>query len=176
MSTDKHFQSPSGQHCTEVTLHTCIWKVFGSNPGRHIGYPDRNFDDFPQSLQVNAGTVLLLPVTVAARSKANLRSLEHWTHGFDSHSRHGCLVCVFCVCVVLCLGRGLATSWSLVLGVLSTAKNDYGTESEARALNGLEEKLKKKIVLLLDHNRFLPNHFQFIVHVLSYHWHTHTHI
>jgi hypothetical protein len=23
-------------------------------------------------------------------------------------------VCLFCVCVVLCLGRGLATSWSLV--------------------------------------------------------------
>jgi hypothetical protein len=28
--------------------------------------------------------------------------------GFESHSRHGCL-CLFCVCVVLCIGRGLST-------------------------------------------------------------------
>jgi hypothetical protein len=35
---------------------------------------------------------------------------------------------LFCVCVVMCFGSGLATGWSLVEGVLSTAKNDYGTE------------------------------------------------
>jgi hypothetical protein len=35
---------------------------------------------------------------------------------------------LFCVCVVLCLGSGLATGWSLVEGVLSSVKNDYGTE------------------------------------------------
>jgi hypothetical protein len=47
------------------------------------------------------------------------RLIECWDRGFESHSRHGCL-CVhsFCVCVVLCLGSGLATSWSLVQGVL----------------------------------------------------------
>jgi hypothetical protein len=28
----------------------------------------------------------------------------------------------FCVCVVLCLGRGLATSWSPVQGVLPSVK------------------------------------------------------
>jgi hypothetical protein len=31
-------------------------------------------------------------------------------------------MCLFCVCVVLCLGRGLATSWSLVQGVLPSVK------------------------------------------------------
>jgi hypothetical protein len=37
-------------------------------------------------------------------------------------------VCAFfCVCFVLCLGRGLATSWSLVQGVLPSA-NDQETE------------------------------------------------
>jgi hypothetical protein len=35
---------------------------------------------------------------------------------------------LFCVYVVLCLGRGLATSRSLVQGVLPSVKNDYGTE------------------------------------------------
>jgi hypothetical protein len=37
-------------------------------------------------------------------------------------------VCVYSVCVVLCLGRGLVTSWSLVQGVLLSVKNDYGNE------------------------------------------------
>jgi hypothetical protein len=52
----------------------------------------------------------------------NLRSLECWDRGFESHLRHGCMYCVplFCVCVVLCIGRGLTTGWSPVLGVLST--------------------------------------------------------
>jgi hypothetical protein len=49
---------------------------------------------------------------------------------------------LFCVCVVLCLGKGLATGLSLVQGVLPSVKNDYGTEKEG--LNGLEEPLKKK--------------------------------
>jgi hypothetical protein len=37
-------------------------------------------------------------------------------------------MCLFFVRVVLCLGRGLATRWSLVQGVLPSVKNDYGTE------------------------------------------------
>jgi hypothetical protein len=51
-----------------------------------------------------------------------LCSLERWARGFEYHSRHGCLYCVrlFCVCVVLCVGRGLATRWSPVQGVLPT--------------------------------------------------------
>jgi hypothetical protein len=51
-----------------------------------------------------------------------LRSLERWDRGFESHSRNGCLYseCLFCVSVVLCVGRGLATGWSPVQGVLST--------------------------------------------------------
>jgi hypothetical protein len=49
-----------------------------------------------------------------------LSSLEHWDRRFESHSGHGSLVCMrlVCVCVVLCVGSGLATSWSLVQGVL----------------------------------------------------------
>jgi hypothetical protein len=31
-------------------------------------------------------------------------------------------MCLFCVCVVLCLDRGLATSWSLVQRVLPSVK------------------------------------------------------
>jgi hypothetical protein len=32
----------------------------------------------------------------------NDRPLEHWDHGFESHSRHGCVSAFFCVCIVLC--------------------------------------------------------------------------
>jgi hypothetical protein len=55
-------------------------------------------------------------------------------------------VCV-CVCVCVCaiilyLDNGLAMGWSLVRGILPSVKNDYGTEQETRALNGLEEPWK----------------------------------
>jgi hypothetical protein len=53
---------------------------------------------------------------------------------------------LFSVCVVLCLGRGLVKTRSLVQGVLPFVKNDYGTEQEARTLNGLEEPLKKSLI------------------------------
>jgi hypothetical protein len=37
-------------------------------------------------------------------------------------------MCLFCVCVILCLDRGLAAGCSLAQGVLPSVKNDYGTE------------------------------------------------
>jgi hypothetical protein len=51
-----------------------------------------------------------------------LRQLEHWGRGFEIRTRHGCLYCVylFCVCVVPCTGRGLATGWSPVQGIVPT--------------------------------------------------------
>jgi hypothetical protein len=69
-----------------------------------------------------------------------LRALGPWDRGFESHSSHGYL-CVF----ILCLGSDFATGWSLVQGVLPSVKNDYGTEQEAWALNGLEEPFKNYI-------------------------------
>jgi hypothetical protein len=54
---------------------------------------------------------------------------------------------LFCVCVVLCLGSGLETGWSLVQGVHPSVKNDYETEGESLAPNGLEEPLKKRICI-----------------------------
>jgi hypothetical protein len=43
-------------------------------------------------------------------------------------------ICLFCACVVLCLGRGLATSWSLVQGILPSEKWSWNWKVEARAL------------------------------------------
>jgi hypothetical protein len=31
-----------------------------------------------------------------------LRSFEHWDRDCESHSKHGCVVRLHCVCVVLC--------------------------------------------------------------------------
>jgi hypothetical protein len=61
-----------------------------------------------------------------------LQSLERWDRGFEYYSRYGCLYCVrlFCVCVVLCLGSGLATSWSLVQGDLRLCKTDYESRDQ----------------------------------------------
>jgi hypothetical protein len=44
-------------------------------------------------------------------------------------------MCLFCVCAVLCLGRGLVTSWSLIQRVLPIV-NRSGNWKEARAQKG----------------------------------------
>jgi hypothetical protein len=44
-------------------------------------------------------------------------------HGFESRSRYGCLSSFVCV-VLSCVGRGLATGWSLVKGVLPYVETD----------------------------------------------------
>jgi hypothetical protein len=48
----------------------------------------------------------------------------------------GMCMYLFCVCVVLCLGRGLTTSWSLVQGVLPSVKLSWNWKSEAGAQGG----------------------------------------
>jgi hypothetical protein len=47
-----------------VTFWTCIRNVLGSNLVRGAGYLHRLFRRFPQSLQTNAGIVLLLPSNI----------------------------------------------------------------------------------------------------------------
>jgi hypothetical protein len=59
-------------------------------------------------------------ITVAARSKAWTVFARSNTGIVDSNPTRGMDVCVslLCVCVVLCVGSGLATGWSPVRGVL----------------------------------------------------------
>jgi hypothetical protein len=70
---------------------------------------------------------ILLPITMTARSVAwmkCLRSLGRWNREFESHSRHGSLYALFYVCVVLCVGNGLATGCSPVQGILPECVQD----------------------------------------------------
>jgi hypothetical protein len=55
-----------------------------------------------------------MPITVAVRSKARTVFAHSKTGFIDSNPTQGIDVCVclFCVCVVLCVGSGLATVWS----------------------------------------------------------------
>jgi hypothetical protein len=55
----------------------------------------------------------------------------------------GMCMCLFCVCDVLCLGRGLATSWSLVQGVLPYVKWSWNKKSEVRVQGGCRGSKKK---------------------------------
>jgi hypothetical protein len=66
------------------------------------------------------------------------RALGSWVRIPLKAWMFGVCMRLFCVCVVLCLDRGLATNSSLVQGVLPSVKYDYGTEQEAWALIGLE--------------------------------------
>jgi hypothetical protein len=65
-----------------------------------------------------------------------LRSLERWGHGFESHSRHGCLR-LFCVFV----GDGLATGWSPVQGVLPTVLGLRNWSETRRFTDALSSKV-----------------------------------
>jgi hypothetical protein len=47
-------------------------------------------------------------------------------------------VCVYSVCVVLCLGRGLATSWSLAQGVLPSVKWSWNWKQRPGPKGALE--------------------------------------
>jgi hypothetical protein len=74
------------------------------------------------------------PVTVAERSEACTVFARSEAGIVGSNPNQGmdiwCVCAFFCVCVVLCLGRGLATSWSPVQGVLPSV-NDQETEKLA---------------------------------------------
>jgi hypothetical protein len=63
-----------------------------------------------------------VPITVAARYKAWTVFVRSNTVIVCSNPTQGTDVYVrlFCVCVVLCVGIGLATGWSLIQGVLTT--------------------------------------------------------
>jgi hypothetical protein len=91
-------------------------------------------------------------VTVSERSKACTAFLRSEVGIVGSNPTHGmdvwCVCSFFCVCVVLCLGRGLSTSWSPVQGVLPSV-NDQETEKSAlcskkwsRLPNGSKEEEK----------------------------------
>jgi hypothetical protein len=58
---------------------------------------------------------------VAARSEPRALNARTLDRGFESRLKHGCLSSSFYV-VLSCVGRGLATNWSLVQGVLPMLK------------------------------------------------------
>jgi hypothetical protein len=87
------------------------------------------------------------PVTVAERSKEYIVFARSEAGIVGSNPKQGMDVwwcmCLFCVCVVLCLGRGFATSWSLVQGV-RTSVNDHETEKQRPGPAGVVETVKKE--------------------------------
>jgi hypothetical protein len=54
-----------------------------------------------------------------------------------------CVCAFFWVCVVLCLGRGLATSWSPVQGVLPSVKWSRNWEISPMLQSGEQEEERK---------------------------------
>jgi hypothetical protein len=83
------------------------------------------------------------PITMAARSKAWIVFARSNAEIVGSNPTQGmdvCIVCDYSVCVVLCVGRGLARGWSPVEGVLQTVyrikklKRDQGPTKCSRAI------------------------------------------
>jgi hypothetical protein len=93
---------------------------------------DEIFDGLNEELRVSNGPEM--PVTVAERSKSWTFFARSEAGIMDSNPTQGmdfwCVCAFFCIYVVLCLGKGLATSWSLVQGVLPSV-NDQETDKSA---------------------------------------------
>jgi hypothetical protein len=90
--------------------------------------------------------MLQLPVTVAERSKA-WTVFARWEAGIVARM-FSVGMCLFCVCVVLCLGRDVATSWSLAQGVLPSVKIIMKLKkAETRAQGGCRASEKKMLQL-----------------------------
>jgi hypothetical protein len=104
-----------------ITFHFCTMRQFCRNVAKckHVDTVSRVICHYIVPLHNNITFPLLI---CRSQWPRGLRLLKHWDRGFESHSRHGCLyyVLLFCDCVVLCVGRGLATDWSPVQGVLPT--------------------------------------------------------
>jgi hypothetical protein len=88
------------------------------------------------------------PITVAARSKAWTVFARSNTGIVGSNLTSGMDVYVrlFCVCVVLCIGRGLTTGCSPVQGVLLTVyriKKLKRCQGPAKAYRGIERKITR---------------------------------
>jgi hypothetical protein len=88
------------------------------------------------------------PVTVAERSKACTvfaRSEAGIVGSNPSQSMDVWCVCeFFCVCVVMCSGRGFATAWSPVQGALPSV-NDQEIEKSALCSKKWEQRGRKNI-------------------------------
>jgi hypothetical protein len=76
--------------------------------------------------------IKICPTTVVARSKARTVFATSNAGSVGSNPTRSMDVCVrlFCVCVVLCVGSGLAMGSSLVQGLLPTVQKDQETETE----------------------------------------------
>jgi hypothetical protein len=84
------------------------------------------------------------PITVAARSKAWIVFARSNAGIVGSNPAQGmdvCSVCLFCVCVVLCVGSGLVTGWSAVQGVIPTVlrlRNWKGGQGAAKGCRAVD--------------------------------------
>jgi hypothetical protein len=79
------------------------------------------------------------PITVAAQSKAWTVFARSNTGIVGSNPTQGMDVCMrlFCVCVLLCVGSGIATGWSPVQGVLPTVCRFKKLKKRQRPNKGL---------------------------------------
>jgi hypothetical protein len=75
---------------------------------------------------------------------------------------------ILCLC---CPGRGLATSWSLVQGVLPCVKWSWNWKTEARAQGGCRASEKKNVlefdIFLIIHIAYRKKQF-WVCHMLSH--------
>jgi hypothetical protein len=79
-------------------------------------------------------------ITVTARCKAwtVFARSNAWIVGLNpAQGMNVCVVCVYSVCVVLCVGRGLATGWSTIQGVLPTVYRIKKLKKGCRAINNI---------------------------------------
>jgi hypothetical protein len=138
-------------------LHTFLLRdaiVWHPSLGPQIDYHDWDLRGFPQPIQVcpwilSHGKSLFLPIRVASRSKAWTDVTHLNTRIVGSNRTQGMDVCVrlFCACVVLCVGSGLATGWSSVQEVLHTVYRIKKLKKWTKPTRAVEPEINKPLSL-----------------------------
>jgi hypothetical protein len=98
--------------------------------------PFQELNQFTTNISLIYTYIVAIIVARTVWGKNCLRPLKHWRCGFKSHSTHGWMS-VYYVYVVLYVGRGLATGWSPVQGILPTEYRSEKLKKRQRPNKGL---------------------------------------
>jgi hypothetical protein len=97
------------------------------------------------------------PITLTARSKAWTAFARSNTGIVGSNPTRGMDVCVrlFCVCVVLYVGSGLATGWYPIHGAVPTVYRIKKLKKRPRSTRAVEPERQKECLIYIPHDLHL---------------------
>jgi hypothetical protein len=122
--------------CRNVIIDMKVWNCDGQ-----FDYVFASFNEKEKWQKLSGSKRFRRPIGLMRKSQWPLRhELPSLAGSNPTQGMDVCIVCIYCVCVVLCVGSGLATGWSSVQLVLPTVnrikklKSGQGPTTGCRAI------------------------------------------